>query len=91
MPIAAEKLNGSPNPSGGIADNGGSSVRKGDPLATMLTMIEPCTSQTSFDKCLMAPADANEQSALLRPTSTTPMRFLLRRARGRGKKRQRSV
>lgn len=38
-------------------DKAGGSSRNGDPLATILTMIEPSTSRGYFDKCLLAPLD----------------------------------
>ena len=38
-------------------DKAGGSSRNGDPLATLLTMIEPSTARGYFDKCLLAPLD----------------------------------
>ena len=38
-------------------DKAGGSSRNGDPLATILTMIEPSTARGYFDKCLLAPLD----------------------------------
>ena len=38
-------------------DKAGGSGRNGDPLATILTMIEPSTARGYFDKCLLAPLD----------------------------------
>lgn len=38
-------------------DKAGGSSRTGDPLATLLTMIEPSTARAYFDKCLLAPID----------------------------------
>lgn len=38
-------------------DKAGGSRRNGDPLATILTMIERSTARSFFDKCLMAPVD----------------------------------
>ena len=38
-------------------DKAGGSARNGDPLATLLTMIERSTARGYFDKCLLAPID----------------------------------
>lgn len=38
-------------------DKAGGSSGNGDPIATLLTMIEPSTARGYFDKCLLAPLD----------------------------------
>jgi len=38
-------------------DKAGGSARNGDPLATILTMVERSTAYAYFDKCLLAPID----------------------------------
>ena len=38
-------------------DKAGGSARNGDPLATILTMVERSTAHGYFDKCLLAPVD----------------------------------
>jgi len=46
-------------------DKAGASRRNGDPLATLLTMIERSTAKCFFDKCLLAPIDLSHVNWIL--------------------------
>lgn len=50
-------------------DKAGRSARNGDPLATLLTMIERSSAAAHFDKCLMAPVDLSHVSWIMTANS----------------------
>lgn len=54
-------------------DKAGGSSGNGDPLATLLTMIEPSTARGFFDKCLLAPLDLSHVNWIM--TANDPSRL----------------